>query len=311
MNESSDKDLADEQQLDQYLQGGSNVSQQYRQLHSAEVPAELDRLVLRQAEDAVKVRPAKSRTWMRWTAPLALAASAVLVVSIVIESGMRDEVMLTSERATAPVAPAPVQAKRKSEAAPSEPSRFEEVQGNAAEDVTAAPAEAPVLVVPLIEPSAMPAPEMVFEAEASIAQDVAAPAPPAQALSAESRDAAAPQAVARNAPPPAVLNEAAPDDELSQVVVTGSRSPEAEIAARVRRAGPRDSISPAQPSFSPPEAELKSPVPYTDPEAWLKDIRRLRAANKQVEADAEWQRFRQAFPNHPVTEEDAARGTRR
>ncbi len=63
MTESTDKPLPDdEQQLDEYLKGDSSVSRQYRQLHSAEVPAELDRLVLRQAEDAVKDRPGERST---------------------------------------------------------------------------------------------------------------------------------------------------------------------------------------------------------------------------------------------------------
>lgn len=88
MTESTDKQLPDEQQLDDYLKGDSSVSRQYRQLHSAEVPAELDRLVLRQAADAVKSR---RPSWMRWTAPLAVAASAVVVLSIVVETGVRDE----------------------------------------------------------------------------------------------------------------------------------------------------------------------------------------------------------------------------
>lgn len=104
MSDPTDKDLPDEQ-LEEYLRGGSDVSRQYRQLHGADVPAVLDRLVLRQAQEAVKSRPAKSRAWMRWSGPLALAASVVLVVSIVIESGVQDEVYLA-----APVS-APVESK--------------------------------------------------------------------------------------------------------------------------------------------------------------------------------------------------------
>jgi hypothetical protein len=46
---------------------------------------------------------------------------------------------------------------------------------------------------------------------------------------------------------------------------------------------------------------------YTDPEAWLKDIRQLRKDNKQEEADSEWHRFRETFPDYEVAETDAAR----
>ncbi len=40
--------------------------------------------------------------WMRWTAPLAVAASAVLVVSIVVETGLKDETVVTPQMANAP-----------------------------------------------------------------------------------------------------------------------------------------------------------------------------------------------------------------
>ncbi len=46
---------------------------------------------------------------------------------------------------------------------------------------------------------------------------------------------------------------------------------------------------------------------YTDPEAWLKDIRQLRKDNKPEEADREWRRFRETFPDFEVAETDAAR----
>ncbi len=46
---------------------------------------------------------------------------------------------------------------------------------------------------------------------------------------------------------------------------------------------------------------------YTDPEVWLKDIRQLRKENKQEQADTEWRRFREAFPNYNVAESDIAR----
>src|SRR5690606_31048023 len=96
MTESTDKQLldqaaADEQQLDEYLKGDSSVSRQYRELPGAEVPAELDRIVLRQAADAVQTLSTGRPAWMRWKAPLAVAASAVLVLSIVIETGPKDE----------------------------------------------------------------------------------------------------------------------------------------------------------------------------------------------------------------------------
>ena len=313
MSEPNDNDLPDERQLDEYLQGESSVSRHYRQLHSAGVPAELDRLVLRQAQNAVKARPAKSRTWVRWTAPLALAASAVLVVSIVIESGVNQKTVLTSGRPVATVTPAPAEAKRNSET-PSEnlAARTANVQSAAESGVSAdvRPAAPPVAnapVVPLILPQ-QPSPVVAFEPAPEPALDVTvpepamAPAPPRQAdPSRRENHDAAPQAMARSAPPPSSA-----ETDLSQIVVTGSRS--RELA---KRAGPRDSVVSARTderfASSADEEEAQPPIRHTDPEAWLTDIRRLRAENKQDQADAEWRRFLQAFPNHPVAATDAAR----
>jgi hypothetical protein len=46
---------------------------------------------------------------------------------------------------------------------------------------------------------------------------------------------------------------------------------------------------------------------YSDPELWLRDIRQLRKENKQADADREWRRFREKFPDHVVQESDTAR----
>jgi hypothetical protein len=46
---------------------------------------------------------------------------------------------------------------------------------------------------------------------------------------------------------------------------------------------------------------------YSDPELWLRDIRQLRKENKQADADREWRRFREKFPEYVVLESDTAR----
>lgn len=291
-----DKQLPDGE-LDEYLQGDSSVSRQYRQLHSAEVPAELDRVVLRQAHDAVKVAPAKSRTWTRWSGPLALAASAVLVVSIVVETGMQDEVTLTAEKATAPAAPQmepQVEAKRQSRAEESEA-----VENDAADSGAS---EAPRL------PQSAPAEPAAVARDRAVPQDSARspvyvttpePSPPEamimeSASPAEQAEEALPQ-VARErrnaeAPPPVAAPSSAPRSEANaqkaaadtqEIIVTGNAAASRAISA--------------------PMAQ------YADPERWLQDIRQLRKDNKQEQADREWRRFREAFPDHPVSETDAAR----
>jgi hypothetical protein len=48
---------------------------------------------------------------------------------------------------------------------------------------------------------------------------------------------------------------------------------------------------------APPEA---APAPHSSPDAWLREIERLRAAGKTAEADREQVAFRKAYPTYPV-----------
>lgn len=112
----------DDKALDEYLSGRSQISQHYRALADGvrdTVPPELDRRILAQARDAVAQAEAapvdglarlrtKRRRLMQWGVPAALAASAVLVVSIVIQSGVQHEVRAVNEHpVAAPAAAAP------------------------------------------------------------------------------------------------------------------------------------------------------------------------------------------------------------
>jgi hypothetical protein len=310
VSEPSDKDLPDEQQLDEYLKGGSSVSQQYRQLHDADVPSELDGFVLRQARDAVKtVRPAKSRVWMRWTAPLALAASAVLVVSIVIESGVQDDALVTPASAPAPAAHAPMEAQRKSEATDNDALASTAAEGYSEHGFVAE------------EPRA------VAEEQATHLH-----VPPAEV------------AVSHEAPPPVKLDMPSPDESRRErrappppdaIASSRSQAVEADKAARVLsqqasdrveqaaaaeqqlmqdvqppNAGPRNTVSAptVRPTGAAPIRQKAEEAQYSDPDTWLRDIRELRIQGKREEADWEWLRFQLAFPNHVVAESDPARG---
>jgi hypothetical protein len=305
MSEPTDKDLPDEQQLDEYLQGGSSVSQQYRQLRSADVPAELDRLVLRQAQDAVKLtRPAKSRTWMRWSAPLAVAASAVLVVAIVIESGVQDEVMLSSKPASAP-APT-LEAKRKSEAADSDlsesaavemrmPSPSEQTPAIPPRDVAPAYADAPEAPVSAAAPP--PPPEM--------------DRPSREEPRRERRVAPPPQAAPMRSPPETVVVNAQAFKQAQHALAANSASP----SMAEQHAGPRDTVPQTTAISTTADAvaereQAEELQQYSDPELWLRDIRQLRKDDKQADADREWRRFREAFPAYEVEESDTAREAR-
>ena len=312
-----DKALADEQQLDQYLKGDSSVSRQYRQLHSAEVPTELDRLVLRQAEDAVESRPVQSRpAWVRWTAPLAVAASAVLVLSIVIETGVRDETVSGLS-----VPQSPMQAKQREDA-------------ESKTEATSVP-EAAAPVSGLAAPAEVPAEPASDERLADYSQprQVAAPPPPKLEMPAPEslrrRESAneAPQPSAetvteKRSPPPPVAAPAAP-----AIMPARSVSRAAQDAARVLNASSLEEATQVQGAAAADEAQREedrsaaqmaysrqittaTPAPPhadIDPEKWLENIRQLRKENKQEQADLEWRRFRAAFPDYEVAETDAAR----
>ena len=329
-----DKDLPDEQQLDEYLRGGSAVSQQYRQLRSADVPTELDRLVLRQAQEAVKARPAKSRTWIRWAGPLALAASTVLVVSIVIESGVHEETYLTVP------ASAPADLPPKQEAPQANEAQDKAVAGNAADssvvhimpmqpepydDVplpgitagTPAPAEDRTLAIQESVPKPAPVAPQFASPPPPAAIAAEAPAEFARNEEADSNAQASARTVApvpAPAPAPAralTRSQARERDvakELEEVAVSGTKRREQKQAA-----GPRNTVAAPAAAGSVSEVDEKQDEPrnYSDPEQWLRDIRQLRKQNKHEEADREWRRFRYVFPNFEVAETDPARGALR
>jgi hypothetical protein len=306
MTEPTDK--RDEQPLDEYLKGDSSVSRQYRQLPGEDVPPSLDHLVLRQAQDAVK-RPSRP-PWMRWTAPLAVAASAVLVVSIVVETGRRDETVVTAS------APPTMQQKRAAETA-METRMIEE-----SADVPPPPKLAvPPPEVSLADVQADAAPAFAPEPSAPIPAAAPAPAPERKALArqpmaneAVAAGALLPEQIAKAERQKAALEQAAREQELSA-------SQRAMRGEQNELAGPRDTVEPTAPtavlSYSRPisanaassraDSMATLQKTYTDPEAWLKDIRQLRKDNKQEEADREWRRFVAAFPNYEVAETDAAR----
>lgn len=301
MTEPTDKPLLDDQQLDEYLKGDSSVSRQYRQLPGDAVPPSLDHLVLRQAEDAVKrsSRPA----WVRWTAPLAVAASAVLVVSIVMQTGLRDETMVKSQPAQGsieakkiqePAAPPPPPASPKAEEAPP-PAVYVDLNGPNALTVKESAMDihvpAPIVSAPAAAaPAYAPAP-----AEAEIQQELA---------DSEEADKAA---IAVDASRQKSAREDVAREEERAVAQRATRREQAQ-AAGASNAAPAAVLSYSRPMSSAAADNVATiQRDYTDPEAWLKDIRQLRKDNKQEEADKEWRRFREAFPDYDVAETDSAR----
>ena len=64
-----------------------DVRRSYRSLPHDEVPPEVDARVLDAARIALAQR--RKRSWLRWSAPIALAASVLVVVAVVLDPGAR------------------------------------------------------------------------------------------------------------------------------------------------------------------------------------------------------------------------------
>lgn len=304
-------DPTDIKALDEYLKGDSDVSQRYRELGRDEVPPELDSRVLAEARAAVADEGTKrSRSWLRWSAPVALAASVVLVVTVVLERGVQDETVLLPQSA------ANVQQVR-SEAARDDKAN-EAAQAKMAAEVRGQRGFVPVVPVEPTLAMDAPVPPPPKPAVVDVRQFRELAAPPEVKVEQQAGQAAAvPEAPAvappAQAPEPMAARKSAERSEAEadssadvqeEAAVSGSRT----RRATGRNAGPRDTISRSSSSLagaSRPATEESAE--RSDPQAWLEDIRDMRRAGKTAEADREWERFREAFPDFHVEDDDIAR----
>jgi hypothetical protein len=326
-------DPIDIKALDEYLKGGSDISKRYRELGSDDVPPELDRRVLDEARAAVaNSGGGRARSWLRWSAPLAVAASAVLVVTVVIESGVQNDASFATQQVAADKA-------RVEQVRQLEESKLQDQvaqQPQREQQVRFAPEPPPAVMAPQAPaPAAAPPVVMLEKIEAARANNVAeapreevrvdtkalqspvsdVPAP-VTVVTAESLDSAAPQIAAEQpaparkeaAPEPAAAEADSADDSLSSVSITGNR------ARRTgRNAGPRGTISgSALSSETRPAADVDAEPSdlRADPQKWLESIRELRRSGKVEAADRAWQEFHKAYPNFPVADDDLARKQR-
>jgi hypothetical protein len=268
----------DDKALDEYLARGSDVSRRYRELDDDTVPPEVDRRVLAEARAAASRSQSGGRAWMRWSAPVALAASAVLVLSIVIESGDQEETFGLKEQV--------------GDARPAK-------QEVAAPKAATVPAERPVEVFTGVEPDA------TFEPQAPPPVRAAVPAPSAQA-----RD----RALARQTEERAQLQGLVrPQADAEEVQVTANRRREVVMesasSAAAEQSVPRDTIgrSSVSGARASAEAELTDRAfQRIEPQDWLEEIRQLRRDGKPREADLAWEQFRKEFPDYQVAADDIA-----
>jgi hypothetical protein len=327
-------DPIDIKTLDEYLKGGSDISQRYRELGREDVPPELDRRVLGEARAAAASGAGRSRSWLRWGAPLALAASVMLAVTVVIESGPQNDSSFATEPAA--VEEVRLQAQQSAEEAKLQDQVAQQPPQDRQSQFAAEP---PVVTVQQTVPAAAPAApppaasakteserlnrlaheevpeELRADAKAlreqsagnspvaPVAADTGTRALPAPQAAAESPAFAGSVATvsARKEVERAAAEADSSDDEPSSVSSTGTRARRAG-----RTAGPRGTISgSALSSETRPAAD--EDADRSDPQKWLEQIRELRRAGKVVEADREWLEFGKAFPNFPVADDDLAR----
>jgi hypothetical protein len=304
-------DPIDIKALDEYLKGGSDISRRYRELGREDVPPELDRRVLDEARAAVASgSTTRSRSWLRWSAPVALAASVVLVVTVVLESGVQEDTSFAVQTVKqdrpaeeepqpqfVPEEPAAV-APAASPAAP--PVRLPKVEAQRSKSV--APEEVHVEARAMRDRSDVPLSITVVPQTDESSEQLFAnqqPAPPAartETISSRKEVERAAGAADSSADSSA--------SAVQEVSVTGSRV----RRAPGRTAGPRNTISNSSlRSDTRPTADAEADAEQADPVKWLEHIRDLRRTGKTVEADRAWQLFRDVYPDFPVADDDLAR----
>lgn len=302
----------DDRELEDFLGRRSALHRRLaeRDRDRSEPPQELDRLVLNKAREAIEVPGhAPIHRAPRWALPVSLAATVVLALAVVLNFARTQQGGYPVAASASPAAnavPADTEALR---LAPPPVTG----QKLAKERVDAFAAEPDALV-------AEARPEKPDESDAVMARDMrladaskaplvannAAPKLETQAVREAMRSSAPGRAKARangtvQMPP---IVEAVSETET--VSVTGTRR---ELSA-MASASPMTSIdtdaaaqaaSELPAAAPPPEATpLSQEAKRADPQAWRREIERLRAAGKNAEADREIAEFRKAFPGEAV-----------
>ena len=316
-------------------------------LDADDVPPTLDAAVMAQARAAVTT-PAKSKqrapAWLRWGSPLALAASAVLIVAIVLEVGVQDEVRVPAPQYEQQDQYATVATNAQKAEAPVAPAAS--IEERVAQDLVERPVESIAPAAHVFAPQPSPAPPRRLDAERELSASVPPPAaiagsePPAQAAPKLDEQRYATNTATPVANPFADSTARAEasaearkraEAEKEEIIVTGqlrrrapsSNAPRAvttveAVAVTASSAEPDVSNDRTRPAFGPrapgapriPTAtsadSADASTAYQTPERWLEAIRKLRADGKGAEADEQWRLFRRDYPNYTVRAGDTA-----
>jgi hypothetical protein len=283
-----------DEEFEAFLARRSLLPRALAERENAEPPLDVDRRVLEEARSAVNAAPARKSSWSnRWPVPVALAATVLLSLAIVVQvqrpSSETAIVARTEQRATTqnqtfePVTP-PMQPdfapERDAAALRDSPERFAKAS---------APAETRRMLASANEARRAAqerAEESAAEANAYTAQsrrETMAAAPPPSPSAAD--EGAAP------APVPADAARAR-DDAAAEADRSATDSVADSVAAV--EAGNGNAAAPAAAAAS---AER-------DPKAWLERIAKLRAEGKHAQADREFKAFVKRYPDY-VTDEPA------
>ena len=96
---------SEDSEFDLYIGRSSRLSEQYRELGSESPPGDLDAAVLSMARAADQLRKAPvSESYIGWMAPVAFAATVILVFSVVLQIVMRTESAPAPQPATSATA---------------------------------------------------------------------------------------------------------------------------------------------------------------------------------------------------------------
>jgi hypothetical protein len=231
-----------------------------------EPPAELDRIVLRQAREAIEMeKPARVFRAPYWSMPVALAATLVLAFTIILRVGMPAKHV-------------------KPEVTVQNVSRTIEYPGDAA------PAAAPAAEMDArVAASAGAGAERAREEEPVVVDLSAAPANAQPAPARRYEKVADAQARAATTESSRGLMDAS--DQNGGVIINGQRA-DVTSAGELR----------AEPAIAAAKAEAAAPEWRRDSKTWLAEIERLRTAGDVARADAElaeYKRQHRAYAGAP------------
>jgi hypothetical protein len=289
------------------------------------------------ADKRSSVRRKPLAFWLRVGAPVAIAASFVFAISIMLDSGVRydsapsvhQELSVEADK-TSPVEDTPIEREQRVAIAQD---AFNESRAKVATRRDIQPDIQPDIQrdIQLEKQQRQPSSPTPMVQARSIAEPVSAPIVSEAKANEPKKESTASNAsvgtlsasVAAERPVAESRATTHMDNQLDKVIVTGQSIRgtaedtalpvdviSAEDLSRVRaepNAGPRSTM-PAD-SFAKKkvsDAELAKQR-EAEPEEWLAYIRELRATGKSRDADAEWKRFVKAYPTYSVAAADTAR----